>query len=643
MKNKSDELIPREVLFSNPDKANVTISPDGKYIAFLEEYQGYLNISIAPSDDIKKVKRLTGDKRGIRQYYWAYDNKHLLYIQDKDGDENWHIYKVDIETTTSTDVTPFSGVRAEINKISIEHPHQIVIGLNKRSREVFDFYLLNIKDGSIKLLYENKDQYVESIFDDHYQLRLVAKMDQQNGDFYYYLVSHDLKISPFLTVSDQDSKTTYVLGLNKEGDDIYMIDSLDSDVGNLVLLNLKDRSKKMIYKTNQIEIGEVSFNKKTKKPISLILSGLRDEVVVLDDSYAADFKVLEQKAEGGDLKVLSKTLDESKWTVGFMYSDKPASYYLYDRQTKELTFVFYNRKDLLQYQLPKMQPVEIKSRDGLVLQSYLTLPLGFVPGKSAPVPLILDVHGGPTARDSWGYSSEVQWLVNRGYAVLQVNYRGSLGFGKKFVNAGQGEWGAKMHDDLIDAGNWVVSEGIASQDKIAIYGGSYGGYATLVGLTFTPDYFRCGVDIVGPSNLVTLLESIPPYWKPFIKSLELKTGGNIRTEEGKEFLKSRSPLTYCNKITKPLLIAQGANDPRVKKAESDQIVEEMKRQKIDVTYILYPDEGHGFAKPENRTSYVAITEQFLAQCLGGRAEPIHDEIKKSSVQIIEGKEHIAGL
>jgi dipeptidyl aminopeptidase/acylaminoacyl peptidase len=641
MKNVS-KLIPREILFSNPDKAGVAISPDGKYISYLEAYEGYLNIFIAPIDNLKKVKRLTADKRGIRNYFWAYDSKNILYLQDKDGDENWHIYKVDVETANSINITPFPGVKAHIEKTSIENTNQIVIGLNKRDKEVFDAYLLNINDSSIKLIYENKYRYTGYLFDDNYQLKLVSKMDQDTGDINYYFVDQDFNTSPFITVSEQDSKTTYPLGLNKKGDSIYIIDSSNKNVGDFILLNLQTGSKKIIYKSEKFEIDGISFNKKTKEPIALSISGLREKRKVLDKAYSVDFRLLEEKAKDGDFGIISKTLDETKWVVIFSYSDKPSGYYLYDRSNKKLAFLFYNRSNLLDYQLAPMQSVEIKSRDDLILPSYLTLPVGFKPGKSKPIPLILDVHGGPTARDYWGYNGAVQWLVNRGYAVLQVNYRGSLGFGKEFVNAGKGEWAAKMHDDLIDACKWAIMEGITTREQIAISGGSYGGYAALVGLTFTPNYFKCAVDIVGPSNLVTLLESIPPYWKPFMKNLELMTGGDVRTEKGKQFLKSRSPLTYYDKIIKPLLIAQGANDPRVKQAESDQIVSAMKKRNIPVTYILYPDEGHGFAKPENRKSYIAITEQFLAKHLGGRAEPIHDEIEKSSVQIMEGKALILG-
>ncbi len=319
-------------------------------------------------------------------------------------------------------------------------------------------------------------------------------------------------------------------------------------------------------------------------------------------------------------------------------------YYLYNREKKKATFLFTNRSELEKLQLAKMHPVVIKSRDDLNLVSYLSLPPWLdEDGKpKKPLPMVLFVHGGPWARDSWGYRSYHQWLANRGYAVLSVNYRGSTGFGKDFINASNMEWAGKMHDDLLDAVNWAVENGVAVKDSIAIMGASYGGYATLVGLTFTPDVFCCGVDIVGPSNLRTLLETVPPYWKPMMELWATRIG-DPRTEEGRRFLESRSPLTYVDKISKPLLIGQGANDPRVKQSEADQIVEAMKAKGIPVTYILYPDEGHGFARPENRLSFNAVAELFLQQFLNGRAELIGDDFENSSIEIVEGREYVPAL
>jgi dipeptidyl aminopeptidase/acylaminoacyl peptidase len=344
--------------------------------------------------------------------------------------------------------------------------------------------------------------------------------------------------------------------------------------------------------------------------------------------------------------VTSRTLDDSTWTVAFLVDNSPARSYLYDRKAKKAMFLFTNRKALEGLPLAHTFPRVIKSRDGLDLVSYLTLPPWSDQDGNGrpdrPLPMVLLVHGGPWARDTWGLDPEHQWLANRGYAVLSVNYRGSTGFGKAFINAANREWAGKMHVDLLDAADWAVREGIALKDKIAILGGSYGGYAVLVGLTFTPDVFACGVDIVGPSSLVTLLNTIPPYWEPAIAMFTTRVGDH-RTEEGRKFLESRSPLSFVDRIQRPLLIGQGANDPRVKQSEADQIVAGMQRKGIPVTYVLYPDEGHGFARPENRLSFNAVVEAFLSQYLGGRYEPVGNDFKGSTITVPTGAAGAPGL
>jgi dipeptidyl aminopeptidase/acylaminoacyl peptidase len=338
---------------------------------------------------------------------------------------------------------------------------------------------------------------------------------------------------------------------------------------------------------------------------------------VLDQSIAPDFEAI-TKVRQAEFGVSSRNLTDSNWLVAYSTDDGPVYYYAYDRESKTSTLLFSNRPQLEELSLASMQPISFQARDGLTIHGYLTTPVGI---SAKNLPTVLLVHGGPWVRDTWGYDPEVQWLANRGYAVVQVNYRGSSGYGKDFLNAGNREWGAKMHDDLIDAVNWLVQQGIADSKKIAIMGGSYGGYATLVGLTFTPDVFAAGVDIVGPSNLITMMESIPPYWEP-LRAMEAHRVGNLETEQ--DFLKSRSPLFFVDRIKKPLLIAQGANDPRVKQAESDQIVEAMQQNGKPVEYVLYTDEGHGFARPENRLHFYAKAEEFLAKYLGGRFEPLGD-------------------
>jgi dipeptidyl aminopeptidase/acylaminoacyl peptidase len=366
---------------------------------------------------------------------------------------------------------------------------------------------------------------------------------------------------------------------------------------------------------------------------------------VLDPAIQADLDAL-ARVDPGELVIPSRTLADDLWVVAFLRDDGAGRYHLYDRTTKTATYLFSNRKDLDGLPLVPMHPVVIPSRDGLSLVSYLTLPRASDPTRSgrpsAPLPLVLDVHGGPWVRDGWGYNPSHQWLANRGYAVLSVNYRGSAGFGKRFLNAGNGEWAGKMHDDLLDAVEWAVKAGVADRAKVAISGGSYGGYAALVGLTFTPEVFACAVDVVGPSSLVTLLQSVPPYWKPQLDLMRKRVGDHT-TEEGRKFLLERSPLTRVDAIRRPLLIGQGANDPRVKQAEADQIVKAMEAKSIPVTYVLYPDEGHGFQRPPNRLSFFAVVEAFLGPILGGRVEPVGDDFAGSSITVPAGAERVPGL
>ena len=366
---------------------------------------------------------------------------------------------------------------------------------------------------------------------------------------------------------------------------------------------------------------------------------------MLDPGIQPDLDLLRGVTDG-DVEINSRSLDDRYWIVVYVTDTSPLRYYLYDRTQRKVQFLFTNRKDLESYPLVKMNPVVIPARDGLQLVCYYSLPLGSDSNGDGipdhPLPMVLNPHGGPWGRDFWGLNTWHQWLTNRGYAVMNVNFRSSTGFGKSFVNAGDREWGGKITEDQVDAVKWAIEQGIAAADQVAVMGGSFGGYSTLAGLTFTPELFACGVDLVGPSNLVTLLESVPPYWKPMLQLFTTRVGDH-RTEEGRALLKKHSPLTYAERICRPLLIGQGANDPRVKQAESDQIVQVMQEKKIPVTYLIYPDEGHGFARPENNLSFYATAEIFLAKCLGGRFEPIGSDFENSSIQVVAGKGDVPGL
>jgi dipeptidyl aminopeptidase/acylaminoacyl peptidase len=424
-----------------------------------------------------------------------------------------------------------------------------------------------------------------------------------------------------------------------------MRDSRGRDKAVLKAIDVASGAETILAEDARVDIGGALSHPVTGRVEAYRVSYLRSEWHALDPAVADDFAFLEARLDG-EWSPGSRTQDDRLWIVGRSDATAPAAYLLYDRTARTLTPLFTGRPELEGKPLVPMHPVEIKSRDGLTLVSYLSLPAGAdanADGRPEElVPMVLLVHGGPWARDGYGFNSRHQWLTNRGYAVLSVNFRGSTGFGKAFIRAGDKEWAGRMHDDLIDAVNWAVAENISPRDKIAIKGGSYGGYATLVGLSFTPDVFACGVDIVGPANLETLLSTIPPYWEA-VRARFARAIGDVDTEEGRKLLAERSPLSRAGAIKRPLLIGQGANDPRVKQAESDQIVAAMKAENIPVTYVLYPDEGHGFARPENSLSFNAVAEAFLAHCLGGRFEPVGDDFKGASLEVPEGADHVPGL
>lgn len=661
-KIKEAPLISRDILFGNPDKASLQVSPDGKYISFLAPVNNVLNVWVAPAEAPDKAEPVTKDTlRGIRIYFWAYTGQHIIYLQDLAGDENWQVHVVDVTTKEDKNLTPFEVIpgpdgkpitlpngkplrpRAQIEAVSYKFPTEILIGLNNRDPQFHDVYRLNILTGEMKLIQLN-DRFVGFQYDDDLNLRLATQMTPDGG---MELFEPDGQggWKSVDKIPMEDLMTTSAVAFDKTGRILYMIDSRGRNTAALVAKEIKTGETKVIFEDPKADVTGIILHPTEKNVQAVAVEYLRVEWTILDEKIKPDIDYLKKVCEG-DINLTSRTTDDQFWTIAYTIDDGPVKYYLYDRSKKQARFLFTNRRELENLKLSKMHPLVIKSRDGLNLVSYLTLPWWHDPDNDGrpdkPLPMVLYVHGGPWARDSWGYNAIHQWLANRGYAVLSVNFRGSTGFGKDFINAANLEWGHKMHDDLIDAVNWAIENKIADKNKVAIMGGSYGGYATLVGLTFTPEVFACGVDIVGPSNLRTLLETIPPYWKPMMELWATRVG-DPRTEEGRKLLESRSPLNYVDRIQRPLLIGQGANDPRVKQSESDQIVKAMQEKNIPVTYVLYSDEGHGFARPENRLSFFAVAELFLAQHLGGRAEPIGDDFQGSTIQVPQGAEFIPGL
>lgn len=638
-------IIPRSALFGNPDKAGIKISPDGARISYLAPLNGVLNVWVGPASNPDKAQPVTNDThRGIRRYYWAQTSHHILYIQDKGGDENWHLYSANLQTDEIKDLTPIKGVQARVQQISHKFPHEILVAINDRDPRLHDIYRININTGDKKLVEKNEQGFIGYLTENDMQAHFAVKFTPDGGSEIYKTTGPN-SWTLFTKISNLDSMTTSPIGLDESGKNLYMVDSRQRNTASLNLVNIKTGHTRVLAEDRLADIAGV-ISHPTKNLIQAVQSTYtRRRWQILDKSIKADFAALTQVTDG-EFNITSRTNDDKKWTVAYVMDDGPVRYYLYDRTTKKAKFLFTNRKELENVKLSKTHPQVIRARDGLNLVSYCTLPVWTDPDNNGrpdkPLPMVLFVHGGPWARDNWGYNPHHQWLANRGYAVLSVNYRGSTGFGKDFINASNNEWAGKMHDDLIDAVEWAIKNKITTRDKVGIMGGSYGGYATLVGLTFTPDTFACGVDIVGPSSLVTLMENIPPYWMPMAPMLTQRVGDH-KTEEGRKFLIERSPLTHVNKIRKPLLIGQGANDPRVKQVEADQIVEAMEKKNIPVTYVLYPDEGHGFARPENRMSFNAVAESFLAKHLGGRFEPMSEDMTGSSIQIISGAEGIPGL
>jgi dipeptidyl aminopeptidase/acylaminoacyl peptidase len=636
-------LIARTVLFGNPERIQGRLSPDGTKMSFRAPLDGVMNIWVGDRGDFDSVQPITNDTaRGIPAHFWALDSEHVFYIRDQGGDENWHLYSVDLASSETIDLTPYEGVQAQVVAQSEQVPGVVIVGMNDRDPQWHDLYSVDLATGERTLIAENNG--LSSILvDNNLDVRLATETTPSGG--YKVLVPSEAGWEPIFEVPFEDNLTTGILGFDEDNSGIYMLDSRGRNTAALVHLNLEDLSTEVIAESDEVDITSVIIDPRSYKPIAYAEDVIRPVYKPISVELTDVINQLNSQLNGGS-QILAQTLDNRYWTVYTDESDSSPIYKAFDATTGQFEELFVTNPDLENYELAKMHGVVIESRDGMNLVSYLTLPVESDPDgdgrPNEPVPMVMFVHGGPWGRDTYGYSGTVQWLANRGYAVLQVNFRASTGFGKEFVNAGNEEWAGAMHNDLLDTKQWAIDEGITSEGQVAIMGGSYGGYATLVGLTFTPDAFACGVDIVGPSNLNTLMESIPPYWESF-RAVFARAIGDQNTEAGQSLLKERSPLTHVDAISKPLLIGQGANDPRVKQAESDQIVEAMKSKEIPVTYVLYPDEGHGFQKPENNLSFFAVADPFLAECLGGRYEPVGSDFENSSIEIVHGTEFVPGI
>ena len=616
-------LIDRELFFGNPEISGAQISPDGRYVSFLKPYKDTRNIWVKrTSDPYSAAKLITNDiKRPVTQYFWSRDGKYILFVQDQGGDENFNVYAVDPasspaagqEVPTARNLTEAKGVRAAIYDVPKNNPDIMYVGINDRDKAWHDLYRVTISTGQRELMRQNTERIAGWVFDNTGQLRLAVRTTDK-GD------TEILRVDPsgFTQVySCSVFETCNPIRFDKTNTKVYMeTNKGDADLTRLVLFDPVTKTEQLVESDpmNRVDFGNATFSDVTNELVATAYVDDRARIYWKNADWRKDYQIIKSKLPDKELNVGSTTNDERIWMIVANSDREPGERYLFDRNTKKLTFQYRVFDKLPREALAQVKPISYTSTDGLTIPAYLTLPVGVNPKN---LPLVVYVHGGPWGRDTWGYSPIPQFLANRGYAVLQPNFRASTGFGKKFLNAGNNEWGQKMQDDISNGVRYLIAQGIADPKRVGIMGGSYGGYATLAGLAFTPDLYAAGVSIVGPSNLLTLLNSIPPYWES-IRTIFNERMGNPNTAEGKAQLVRQSPLNSAGRIKAPLLVIQGANDPRVNRAESEQIVVALRDRGFPVEYILAPDEGHGFARPINNLVLFTTAEKFLAKHLGGR-------------------------
>lgn len=639
-KNQLPPLIDREIFFDDPEISGGQLSPDGKYLSFIKKFKGTRNIWVKlTGEPFEKARPLTDDtNRPIRQYFWSRDGKYILYAQDKGGNENYHIYAVDPseklkkgkEVPEARALTAGENVRALIYDVPKKYPDLIYVGLNERDPAWHDLYSIKISTGEKKLIRENKERISGWEFDLDGNLKLVV-INPEIGGTDIMKIDGDSLIKIY---SCNVFETCYPFKFSKDPNYFYMVTNKGEqlDLSIMTKFNLASNSMEVVDQDplKKVDFGGAVFSELNDKLVGTYYDDDKTRFYWTDKTYQEAYAFLSKEFPGKEIHITSKTANEQLWLVSVTSDVEPGAAYLFDLTAKKATLQYRPRPKLNTEYLAEMKVIKYRSSDGLEIPAYLTLPKGVVPQN---LPLVVMPHGGPWARDFWGYNPYAQFFANRGYAVLQPNFRGSTGYGKKFLNAGNKEWGWLMQDDLTAGVDALSQEGTIDYRKVAIFGGSYGGYATLAGLTFTPDVYACGVSFVGPSNLVTLLNSIPPYWESF-KKIMFERLGNPNKPDGLAQLKKQSPLFSANNIKVPLLVVQGANDPRVKKAESDQIVVACRELNLPVEYIVADDEGHGFARPVNNMAFVAAMEKFLAKHIGGRyQESMTGEVGKRLKEI----------
>ncbi|HCS51146.1 MAG TPA: S9 family peptidase [Planctomycetaceae bacterium] len=629
-------LLDRELFFGNPEISSGQLSPDGKFISFMKPYEGIMNVWVKEfAEPFENARPLTDSKRPLHGYAWTEDGKYILFVKDSDGDENINLFAVDPnakpaeskQTPDSRNLTPLKDVSARIVHASENNPDLLWVGLNDRDKAWHDLYKLNISTGELTMVYQNEDRITGYEFDWDDNLRLLSRTDQAGNTT--LLRKDDDELVPIYETSVTEDAS--VSGWDAKNENFYLVTNKgDLDLQTLYKMNPKTKVLEFLESdpNERVDFGGLRMDHNTRKIISTSYTDDKTRYYWRDKTWEANYEFLQEKFPGREIAFQSATEDYSKFLIAVHGDKYAAEAWYFDAQTHELIHQYTPRPELKEVEeyLAPMTPISYRSSDGLEIPGYLTIPVGM---KAKNLPVVILVHGGPKGpRDSWGYNALVQFLANRGYAVLQPNFRASGGYGKKFLNAGDLQWGKLMQDDITWGVKYLIEEGIADKDRVAIMGGSYGGYATLAGLAFTPELYACGVDIVGPSNISTLLDSISPYWeagRAFLHGMV----GDPNTEEGRQRIREASPLFSADKITKPLLIVQGANDPRVKQAEADQIAIALRDRGHEVSYLLADDEGHGFAKPVNRMAMYAEIEAFLADQIGGRYQKeIPDEVAK---------------
>ncbi len=645
------QLIPRSVLFGNPDHVSPSVSPDGRWLGWVAPADGVLNVWVAPLDGSAPPRAVTHDRdRGVRTYLFCHDDRHLLYLQDTGGDENWRIYRLDVAALLAGDptddvephlVTPGDGIQARIAGHNRWHRTTVLIALNDRVPQLHDLHTLDLTTGELDLLAENPG-YVDWLLDTDLAVRGAMTMGEDGSTAVLLRQSSpdgEDEYLPYLTFGPEDSASSGALGFTRSGA-LLVLTSVDGNATRLERHDLATGARRVLAADDHYDIGGVWQDPQTLEVQAVEVFADRQEIRLLDDTLAPHLDRLRRLGDG-DLGIGRRERSGRWWAVSVAPSDGPVHFWLYDTAASDpeavlpsagaavttgaapdaVQYLFPHRADLAELPagtLAPMEPFAFTARDGLQIHGYLTFPPGLDGEQRRGLPAVVDVHGGPWARDTWGFDPEAQWLANRGYVCVQVNFRGSVGYGKDFLNAGDKQWGRAMQDDLADAVAHVVEQGWVDGERVGIYGGSYGGYAVLAAAVFTPELFRCGVDLVGPSNLHTLLASVPEYWKPVLAMMYQRVG---HPDTDAELLRQASPLTHVAAIRMPLLVVQGANDPRVKLAEAEQIVAALREKGLPHEYLVFPDEGHGLAKPENRERMYAAAEVFLAEHLGGRVQP----------------------